>query len=168
MFLQKYFCDNIFDENIFVKILFDHFGNFFSEIFLAFWRKYFCENILGKNIFVTIFLVKIFWWKYFLIIFGKNIFVTIFLLKYFLIILGIFFRNIFGVWAKIFLWKYFWLKYFWWKYFGENIFWSFFDHQGFPFGHEGSTPQYTSFWSEVWRTDGRTDARTHWLFLLLY
>ena len=54
-FFQKYFCDNIFGENIFVKIFFDHFGNFFSEIFLAFWRKYFCENIFVENILVKIF-----------------------------------------------------------------------------------------------------------------
>ena len=59
-FFQKYFCDNIFGENIFVKIFFDHFGNFFSEIFLAFWRKYFCENIFVENI-----LVKIFFWSFF-------------------------------------------------------------------------------------------------------
>ena len=142
IFFQKYFWS--FGKNIFVKI-------FWAKIFLwqYFWWKYFGENIFWS------FLARIFLWQYFL-------------LKYFLIILGIFFRNIFGVWAKIFLWKYFWLKYFWWKYFGENIFWSFFDHQGFPFGHEGSTPQYTSFWSEVWQTYVRTDARTQWVFLLLY
>ena len=118
----------------------------FWKIFLQkyFFQKCFANWKIFLEFFAKIFLWQYFLWKYF----SENIFWSFW---------EFFFRNIFGVLAKIFLWKYFWLKYFWWKYFGENIFWSFFDHQGFPFSHQISTPSFTSFWSEVWQTYGRNE-----------
>ena len=80
--------------------------------------------------------------------FFGNIFDKTFFFK----IICIFFQKYF--WWKYFWWKYFWWKYFWQKYFLWIYFWPF--HlvtKGFPFSHQGSTPPYTSFWSEVWLTD---------------
>ena len=134
--MPHYFAKIIFWKIFLQKYFFQkclHIGKYF-------WN-FFSRNIFFKNIFVTIFLVKIFLWKYFLIILG------IFFQKYF----WRFGENIF---VHIFLAKIFLRQYFWWKYFGENIFWSFLYHQGFPFSHQSSTPSFTSFWSEVWRTHG--------------
>ena len=114
----------------------------------------FSEILLSK-----VFFLKYFLWKYFFLKYlWWNIFSEIFLTKHFFFkIICIFFQKYF--WWKYFWWKYFWWKYFWQKYFLWIYFWSF--HlvtKGFPFSHQGPTPPYTSFWSEVWRTHGRTHA----------